>query len=291
MKKTIVRGEKYSLPFSRGILTRSINVIGLRPKKAYKIATDVQNYLKENKIKEISRDKLRKLTYNVIKEYSGEEKAEKFLKFRAIKTFEKPLVVLIGGPTGSGKSTISVELAHRLEITTVITTDIIREVMRNVVSRKIMPYLHQSSYLSWKKLDIDAESNPVILAFKQQAARVNVGIKGIIERAIRERSSVIINGVHILPSLIDSKDFPNTNIMLFFTYIDDAKTHKQRFYYREESGEVRKADRYIENFDHIRKIQDYVIKQANKKGIPCINNIDSEKATQEIVNHIIQRVK
>jgi len=290
MNKPIVTGDKYSLPFSRGILAKSIEAVGVEALVAYKIATDIQEHLVSKGISSITRDHLRELTYKKIKEHTDEVKADKFLKFRQIKAFKKPLVILVGGSTGSGKSTISVELAHRLDITSVITTDIIREIMRYMISEKLMPYLHESSYLGWKKLDIPSETDPVILAFKQQSARVNVGIRGIIERAIRERSSVIVNGVHILPNLIKSKEFTNANIVTVFTYIKKAETHKRRFYYREESGEVRKANRYIENFNHIRKIQDYVINEAMKSNIPCINNVDSSEAVQWIVDHIIEKI-
>ncbi len=292
MKDPVVIGDKYTIPFSRGILTKSIEVVGIDTQIAYKIATDVYEYLVSEKIKTVSRDYIRELAYNKIKEYVNDERADSFLRFRHFKTLNKPLIILIGGSTGSGKSTISVELAHRLEITSVITTDIIREIMRYTISEKLMPYLHKSSYLGWKNLDIDSEIDPVILAFKQQSARVNVGIHGMIKRSIREKSTVIINGVHVLPSLIKAKDFEKgANIITLFTYIKNPDIHKRRFYYREESGEIRKADKYIENFKHIRKIQDYVIKEANRYKLPCIDNKDSKKVVQWIINYIAKKIK
>ena len=45
-----------------------------------------------------------------------------------------PLVILIGGATGVGKSTIATQLAARLGIVRVVATDAIREVMRAMFS-------------------------------------------------------------------------------------------------------------------------------------------------------------
>ena len=58
-----------------------------------------------------------------------------------------PLVILIGGATGVGKSTIATQLAHRLGIVRVVATDAaIREVMRAMLSAELMPALHVSSF-------------------------------------------------------------------------------------------------------------------------------------------------
>ena len=57
-----------------------------------------------------------------------------------------PLVILIGGATGVGKSTIATQLAARLGIVRVVATDAIREVMRSMLSPELMPTLHTSSF-------------------------------------------------------------------------------------------------------------------------------------------------
>lgn len=289
-KKPLVIGDYYSLPFSRGILARSLEVVGTAPDVSYSIATDIQDRLVKENIKKISRDRLREITYNQLKTHAEADKAEKFIRFRKIKkNINKPLIILLGGSTGSGKSTISVDLAHRLDITTVITTDIIREIMRSMISPKLMPSLHQSSYTGWKKLDIPVETDHVILGFKQQAAKINVGVKGIIERAVGERRPVIINGVHLLPNLLRPRDFPQANIFMAFTYIQDEEEHKQRFHYRDQSGEYRKASRYIKYFPQIRQIQDHVIQEARKMDIPCMDNMNMRLTSQWIIDQIIER--
>ncbi len=54
--------------------------------------------------------------------------------------------MLIGGATGVGKSTIATQLAARLGVVRVVASDAIREVMRAMFSRELMPSLHTSSF-------------------------------------------------------------------------------------------------------------------------------------------------
>ena len=57
-----------------------------------------------------------------------------------------PLVLLVGGATGTGKSTVATEVAHRLGITRVTSTDFIRQTIRAFFSETRMPSVHYSSF-------------------------------------------------------------------------------------------------------------------------------------------------
>jgi 2-phosphoglycerate kinase len=60
----------------------------------------------------------------------------------ALKQLEVPLVVLVGGATGTGKSTVATEVAHRLGITRVTSTDVVRQTMRAFFSNEFIPSIH-----------------------------------------------------------------------------------------------------------------------------------------------------
>ena len=78
----------------------------------------------------------------MIGEIAGERYAKNFLRWREVERLDVPLVILIGGTTGVGKSTIATQLAARLGIVRVVATDAIREVMRSMLSSELMPTLH-----------------------------------------------------------------------------------------------------------------------------------------------------
>ncbi len=56
------------------------------------------------------------------------------------------LIILLGGSSGTGKSTLASLIASRLGISTVLSTDTIRHIMRNFVSREENPILFCSTY-------------------------------------------------------------------------------------------------------------------------------------------------
>ena len=67
-------------------------------------------------------------------------------KWRILRESTEPIVVLIGGATGVGTSTLAADVARRLNIQSVIGTDSIREVLRRAISPDLLPILHKSSF-------------------------------------------------------------------------------------------------------------------------------------------------
>ncbi|GAY59745.1 hypothetical protein CUMW_196840 [Citrus unshiu] len=73
-----------------------------------------------------------------------------------IRERKESVTVLLCGTSGCGKSTLSALLGSRLGITTVISTDSIRHMMRSFVDEKQNPLLWASTYHAGEFLDPDA---------------------------------------------------------------------------------------------------------------------------------------
>ncbi|TYG88118.1 hypothetical protein ES288_A13G269600v1 [Gossypium darwinii] len=80
------------------------------------------------------------------------ERADLILACR-IRERKESITVLLCGTSGCGKSTLSALLASRLGITTVISTDSIRHMMRSFVDEKENPLLWASTYHAGECLD------------------------------------------------------------------------------------------------------------------------------------------
>ena len=114
--------------------------------------------------------------------------------------YSKGLIVLIGGTTGTGKSTVASEVAHRLGITRLTSTDFIRETMRAFFSYEEMPAIHHSSFEAGTAVDGDAD--PLIAGFVEQSRLVCVGVDAAIRRSLTEGWSMVLEGVHLVPGMV-----------------------------------------------------------------------------------------
>ena len=63
----------------------------------------------------------------------GDVDGKKYKNWRSLRTSKKPLIILIGGASGVGTSSMAFELANRLRLKNLISTDMIREVMRKII--------------------------------------------------------------------------------------------------------------------------------------------------------------
>ncbi|HJZ11949.1 MAG TPA: hypothetical protein VJ521_07355, partial [Acidobacteriota bacterium] len=183
---------KGRLPFSKGFLSQSLLAAAIDPSEAFNVAAEIEFTLLRSRVSEIPRHELRRITYDTVKRRVGEEEARRFLIWRKFQDPEKPVIVLLGGSSGVGKTSLAVEVAHRLGIYRVLSTDSIRQVMRIMLSPALMPHIHASSYDAYRYLTFPPHPSvdPVIEGFKQQAAVVSVGVKAMIDRAVSENTSM-----------------------------------------------------------------------------------------------------
>ena len=283
-----VDGKMYREPFSKGILSRSLNVAEIGSEKAHELAGEIEEYLIENDISEISSPELAKIVYNFLNE-ANPKKAKKYLNWRSLRTSQKPLIILIGGASGVGTSSMAFELASRLRLKNLISTDMIREVMRKIVSQELSPVIHKSSFDAYESIRTPSiRIDSVIEGFISHVDVVNVGIEAIIERSVKEGISTIIEGVHIVPGFISKDLMDNNNIIIFTLTVDDAEAHKQRFYSRCRQPWVKRSlERYMDNFDRIRKTQRFLVEQAKIHDSRIINNVDINTTIDIMVNDIL----
>lgn len=293
-KYIVISDEEHGLPYSKGLTASSIMATGLAPSKAYKVARLVEDYFRERKTFSISVDKLREVTAKIIKETAGKDYAEKYLHWQALAKLDKPLIILVGGTTGVGKSTIATEIAHRLGITRIVSTDAIREVMRTVFSKELMPALYDSTFNAWKALwvPLPAGTDPVIVGFREQTAAVSVGIKAVINRSINEGLNVVIEGAHMVPGFISgSEAFGDAFIVPMVIAVEDENLHRSHFYIRElETEGSRPFEKYRANFDSIRKIGTYIEDLAREKEIPVISSGNLDVTISDVLEEISKTV-
>ncbi len=200
----IISDQEHSLPYSKGLMASSIMATGLSPDKAYAVAKQVEAVLLEKGRRHVTMQQLRKIVRSVLRQAAGREYASRYQRWQALSKLDKPMVILIGGTTGVGKSTVAAEIGHRLGITRIVSSDAIREVMRTIFSKQLMPALYNSSFDAWLglRVPVPKQADPIIIGFREQASVVATGVKAIIERSITEGVNQIIEGVHVFQDLL-----------------------------------------------------------------------------------------
>ncbi|MEN4006131.1 MAG: 3H domain-containing protein [Methanobacteriaceae archaeon] len=201
----------------------------------------------------------------------------------------KPYVILIGSASGIGKSTIASELAKALGIKHLIETDFIREIVRGIIGPEFAPALHKSSFDAYvtirdkERYGKDVKSL-ISAGFKEHASFVIPAIENVIRRAIDDYNDIVIEGVHLIPGLINAKQFETDASIHFFVLTAYESVHMDRFVKR--AMEIKRGGKHLEYFNENRVINDVLVESAKKHGIIVINNLDIDTTVKRMLTVI-----
>lgn len=202
----------------------------------------------------------------------------------------KPYVILIGSASGIGKSTIAAELAKALNIKHLIESDFIRAVVRGIIGKEYAPALHSSSYDAYKHLRnknrYESYDELVSAGFDEHAASVIPGLEKIIQRAITDYDDIIIEGVHLVPGLINIEQFKEYANIYFFVLSSDEESHKERFVKR--AVQIHRGGKQLDFFRENRIIHDHLLTQAENNNVHIIK-AESIDTTLENILAIINK--
>jgi 2-phosphoglycerate kinase len=270
--ETIVVHKGHGLPYSKGLLAQSLQATGLSPERSFELARHVEAHLAERGEREIGVAALHTLCEDVLAAEEGDVAVRRYRDWRRLDRLERPLVVLIGGTTGVGKSTVATMLAARLGITRVIATDVIRQVLRAFFTPEAMQSVHHSAF--------EAGGVP---GYREQAEHVGTGIAAIVERAANEAKPVIVEGVHVVPGTLHAQLRERCVLVEALLAVDDAELHRGHFSHRPGA---RPAERYLARFEDIRVLQDHLVERAQAEGVAVIAN-DSVDATLALLMALV----
>jgi 2-phosphoglycerate kinase len=273
-------------------MARALTVTGLDTERSYLIARRADRDLSERGAISLDMDRLGELAAEVIGEDEAERTVQRLRRLEALERLDEPLLLLIGGATGTGKSTIATEAAHRLGITRVTSTDFIRQTMRAFFSEEFMPSVHYSSFearLALTRAEEEESGDAAILGFLDQTRHVVVGVQAALERAATERWSTVLEGVHLVPGMV-SADFPGAFVVQCVVAIEDENLHRSHFWVRDYSTDgLRPLDKYLDSLPQIRQIQDYLVERARRYDVPVIVNDSLDRAIGDIMDLVLRR--
>jgi 2-phosphoglycerate kinase len=289
-RHVVITDQEYELPYSKGLMASEIMATGLAPVRAFHVAEVIEDRLHQSQRHAISRDELHALALEVLREEVGAKYAEPYSKWLRVLGLDMPVIILLGGASGVGKSTIATMLASRLGVTRVIPTDAIREVMRSMLTADLFPTLHTSLFDVGRlvRTPLPRSADPAIIGFREQTAAVTVGIEALVQRAVDEGTDLIVEGAHVVPGFLNLDRFAGKAVAVqLVVSVDEEETHRSHFLRRARETRNRPPERYLENFDNIRKLQRYVRSLALQHGVPNVTSYSLDATLSQVIDLVV----
>jgi 2-phosphoglycerate kinase len=280
-------GEPGGLPYSKGLMARALIAAGVSAERAYRVARRIELDLADRGETSLEVERFEELAAEVLGDEEGRGVAGRLRRYAALQALDLPIVLLVGGATGTGKSTVATEAAHRLGITRVTSTDFIRQTIRAFFSADFMPSVHYSSFEARHAAAAAETGDPLIDGFLDQTRNVMVGVEAVIARALTEGWSTVLEGVHLLPGLVP-QEIEGALVVHAVLRIEDEGVHRGHFHVRDATtGGVRAMEKYLTRLDDIRTIQAYIVERAEKAGVPVIEATNTERTTAAVMELVL----
>jgi 2-phosphoglycerate kinase len=151
-----------------------------------------------------------------------------------------------------------------------------------------MPAIHYSSFEAGRATaeEDDDVGKAVVDGFLEQTRDVLVGVAASIDRALQEGWSMVLEGVHLVPGMLPPIE--NALVVQCVLSINDTEAHASHFWIRHSDSEgMRPYEKYLECFDDIRLVQEYILGRAERHGVPVVDNANLEEAVVEVMELVL----
>ena len=172
---------------------------------------------------------------------------------------DRPKLILIGGCSGTGKSTFGMTVALDQGILKCISTDTLRSVMRSFISPSVSPALHRSSY------EVEQEGDDPIRNWKESCNVLRHSVDDLVEEMIDRGVSLVVEGVHLIPDTeLIQKWEENGGVALgIMLTVSNEDAHRNLLLKRGSMTGKGEEDK-LEQFHRIRSIHDEMVRMAKE---------------------------
>lgn len=273
---------------SRGILAKKLTLLGFSQTEGYEFLIDVYDDIINLNQEIVPEEKINDIISSHLASSYNKTLAEQYLKIEEWRGLRKPIWILIAGAIGTGKSTLSRRIAGELGIQHVIGTDVVRDILRKILSEEVVPELHSTSYCAFQSLKpiYSSRFDEVILGFDYHSKYVNLGVDAVLSRAEKENVSIVIEGEHLLPAFFDEMILSKPNVLYITISVPDPAFHRENL----SSQYTKEKEELLANFDNIRKIHEHLVNETQIRNLPLVETIKGESTTSKVRKLVVDKI-
>jgi 2-phosphoglycerate kinase len=171
-----------------------------------------------------------------------------------------PLMILIGGAAGTGKTTLAERLLKEIPYMNLLDSALVRSILRFLIPFDINPYLHGHTF-QLNNIDGSQFRNPndlLVYNYMKQCEPIMGALKEFMRFQTSEKQHYIVHGANILPT---EWDIPIEDLIIIdlFLYVDDIDQYKNMI-----SGPTHNRIMTQENILNSTIISKHIVNTANK---------------------------
>ncbi|CAI9774978.1 unnamed protein product [Fraxinus pennsylvanica] len=202
---------------SRFLLSRMLTVTKIPNHVAIKIALELKKLLIDNSLLDVSQSDLEANLFKLmVRRGYREEYINRYKMMTRFHHQRVPLVILVCGTACVGKSTIATQLAQRLNLPNVLQTGMVYELLRTATDAPL------ASSPVWAR-DFSS-SEELITEFCRECWIVRKGLAGDLKKAMKDGKPIIIEGMHLDPSIYLMDD--ENKLLTSLPVLDEEKSSK-----------------------------------------------------------------
>ncbi len=285
-------------PFMDQALRSSLAITGLPPLYVETIIDKVKESIR-SRGGVIDRRALIDLVSDLLSPYGIADRYRTWEAYRELRRtgkYDKPIIILLSGASGTGKSVIASDLVGRFAITRIYSTDSIRQLVR-LTNPKPTVMVHTweaKDYLTEEDIqrlrETFGEQSLDIYGYLDQSLWVlEKGVKPLVERLNKEGANALLEGVHLIPGIIEGENI--VSVVLEVPY----EIHRAFVLVKARRSELKDIGRSEEEreqeFLSIRAVHDFLVSEARKRGTPVVTFTSYEETVKRIIDLICEKVK
>ena len=128
--------------------------------------------------------------------------------------------------------------------------------------------------------------------YRTQADLLSVACEGVVHRALHERVSLILEGVHVSPQLLQRIEVPSDAVVVpVMLGVLNSDSLKARIKGRGQLAPGRRSKRYLKHFDSIWSLQSHLLSEADQSQMTIVPNESMESTVEQILSTIIDQLQ